>query len=402
MTDIRLNLSRRWLSGAALLFALLGLAACSGGSAEEEVAAGEEHAQGAEGEEHAEEGHVVVLDSAAVTVAGIEVGTAETVQTSGLPVTGTITYDANRVSHIGPRTEGRIVQLAADIGDRVSDGEVLAVLVSPEVGQVRADEHEAEALLEIAQENYAREQRLEAQGISSRKELLDAEAELRRAEAALQSAQQRLQALGAGHGEGGQFAITAPFAGVVVAREASRGEMATPADRLFTVANLERLWIELDIFERDLTRVAEGQPVDVTTAAYPGRVFTGEVVYLGDILDPETRTVRARVEIPNAGGALKPGMFANATIRVGGGGAPRVVVPRQAVQELESRPVVFVPGDRPGEFRAVPVEVGEPVGDGRVMILDGIEAGTPLVVVGAFSLRSEAEEGAIAEAGHGH
>lgn len=395
------NTPRGFVLGAALLFALASTAACGAGSAG--MAEGATEGQAAEGGEHAGgEGGVVLLDTAAVAVAGIQVGTAGTVETSGLPVTGTITYDANLVSHIGPRTEGRVVRLAADIGERVRNGEVLAVLVSPDVGQVRAEEHEAEALLEIAQENYEREQRLEQQGISSRKELLDAEAELRRAEAALQSAEQRLDALGAGHGEGGQFAITAPFPGVVVAREASRGEVASPSEQLFTVANLERLWIELDIFERDLRRVDEGQAVDVTTAAYPDRVFTGEIVYVGDILDPETRTVRARVEIPNEDGALKPGMFADATIRIGGGGTPMVVVPRNAVQELEGRTVVFTPGDQPGEFRAIPVEVGEPVGDGRVVVRSGLEAGDRLVVAGAFSLRSEAAEGAIAEAGHGH
>ncbi|MGH7458096.1 MAG: efflux RND transporter periplasmic adaptor subunit [Longimicrobiaceae bacterium] len=398
MTD-RSTTPRRFVFGMALLFALAGAAGCGNGSAETAEDAVEEHA---EDEEHDEESNVVVLDTAAVAVAGIQVGTAETIRTSGLPVTGTITYDANRVSHIGPRTEGRIVRLRADIGERVRGGQALAILDSPDVGQVRAEEHEAEALLEIARENYDRERRLEQQGISSRKELLDAEAELRRAEAALQSAEQRLQALGAGHGTGGQFAIIAPFSGIVVAREASLGEVASSADQLFTVANLERLWIELDVYERDLRRVSEGQAVDVTTAAYPGRVFTGEVVYLGDILDPETRTVRARVEIPNEDRTLKPGMFANAVIQVGGGATPMVAVPQNAVQEMEGRTVVFVPGDQPGEFRAVPVEVGEPVGDGRVVIRSGLDADAPLVVAGAFSLRSEAAKGAIAEAGHGH
>lgn len=375
-----------------------GVAAC--GDAEvRTVVAAEEQAEG----QHAREADgLIVLDAAAVAVAGIQVGTAQTIQTSGLPVTGTITYDANRVSHIGPRTEGRIVRMIADIGEPVRGGEVLALLASPAVGQIRAELHEAEALLEIATENYDREKRLEELGISSRRELLGAEADLRRAEAALQSARERIQVLGAAHGEGGRFAITAPFSGVVVARNASLGEMASPSERLFTVADLDRLWIELDIFERDLRRVSEGQAVDVTTAAYPRRIFPGEIVYVGDILNPDTRTVRARVEIPNPEGVLKPGMFAEALIRVGGGGTALVVVPQAAVQEMEDRSVVFVPGDRPGEFRAAPVEVGEPVADGRVVIRSGLEAGDRLVVAGAFSLRSEAAAGAIAEAGHGH
>ncbi len=381
---------------ALLILALLVISACAG----EEPGAGvalEEEEQ-LEGEAH----DLVLLDSTAIAIAGITVEPVTTVQTTGLPVTGMITYDANRVSHIGPRIDGRIIRLTSDVGVRVAGGQVLALLESPEVGQVRADEAEAEALTGIARENYQRELRLEEQGISSRKELLEAEAELRRMEAALNSARQRLQVLGAGNGPGGQFAITAPFPGVVVERHASLGEMASSSDQLFTVANLDQLWIELDIYERDLSRVTAGQAVDVTTAAYPGRSFPGQIVYVGDIVDPAKRAVRARVEIPNSDGVLKPGMFAHALIRVGSGGPPVVVVPQEALQEVEGRRVVFIPGTQPGEFRVWPVEVGEAIEDGLVTILSGLNAGDRVVTTGAFTLRSELAESEIGEAGHGH
>lgn len=343
---------------------------------------------------------VVQLDSLAVRLGGITVDTVATITTSGLPVTGTITYDANRVSHVGSRTEGRVVALRAELGARVARGQLLALLESPDVGQIRADEREAEELVKIAEENFAREQRLAAQGISSRKELLDAEAELRRMQASLRSAQTRLQVLGAGHGTGGQFGIPAPFAGVIVAREASVGEMASPEDTLFTVANLSRVWIELDIFERDLTRIRVGQSVAVRTAAYPARDFQGRIVYVGSVLDPARRTVRARVEIPNDDGALKPGMFANASIQVGAGGPMVVVVPQDAVQDVEGEKVVFVPGDKPGEFRTRAVEVGETIDGGRITIRSGLSRGARVVTRGAFALRSELAKSEIGEGGH--
>ncbi|NNK64760.1 MAG: efflux RND transporter periplasmic adaptor subunit, partial [Gemmatimonadetes bacterium] len=237
---------------------------------------------------------VVHLDSAALAVSGVVVGTPELVSAGFLPVTGSITYDQNRVSHIGPKTQGRVVELTAEVGSRVRRGQVLAHLESPEVGATRADLHEAEALLEIAQENYDREERLEAQGISSRRELLDAEAELRRVQARLASAQERLRVLGADlHDEGGHFDVSAPYDGIVVERHAGRGEVVDPADQLFTVADLSRLWIELDIYERNLSRVRRDQPVGVTTVAWPGRVFPGRIVYVADIVDPDRRTVRA-------------------------------------------------------------------------------------------------------------
>ena len=382
-----------------LFFASLsatGVVACDGSEAKPTP---EEHA---EGEEHGEaEGTLVRLDTAALGMADIRLGAADAVESSALPVTGTITYDASRVSHVGPKTEGRIVGLSAELGSRVRGGQPLATMESADIGAIRAELHETAELVNIARENHERERRLEAQGISSRKEMLDARAELRRAEAALQSATERLRILGAGQGRGGQFAVTAPFSGVVVEKHASLGEVAGPSDHLFTLADLSRLWIELDIFERDLARVAEGQSADVTTAAYPNRVFPGKIVYVGDILDPEKRTVRARVEVPNEGGLLKPGMFARAEIETATGTGARVpVVPRGAVQDVEGQTVVWVPGSRPGEFRIRPVQVGAAVDSTRVMILSGLEPGERVVVAGAFTLKSELSKGEFG--GHGH
>jgi cobalt-zinc-cadmium efflux system membrane fusion protein len=383
-----------------LLVALSAFAATGCGNGEAGMSAAQPADEHDEAEEHAaDEVQVVTLDSAALAMTDIEVGTADAVETSRLAVTGSITYDQNRVSHIGPRTGGRIVALRVDLGSRVRAGQVLAVLESPEVGVTRADLHEAQALVRIQTENYEREKRLEAQGISSRKELLEAEAELRRAEAAAVSAYERLRTLGAGQGEGGEFTTTAPFGGVIVEKHATLGEVASPSDHLFTVADLSRLWIELDIFERDLQRVTAGQPVIVRTAAYPGRAYSGRIVYVADVLDPERRTVRARVEVENPDRSLKPGMFATAEIEVGSGESV-VVVPRAAVQDVEGRHVVWVPGEAPGEFRAQPVEVGPAMEDGRVRILTGLLAGDRVVVAGAFTLKAELSKSEFG--GHGH
>jgi cobalt-zinc-cadmium efflux system membrane fusion protein len=193
--------------------------------------------------------------------------------------------------------------------------------------------------------------------------------------------------------------VTSPYDGVVVERHAGRGEVVGPADQLFTVADLSRLWIELDIYERNLSRVHEGQPVEVTTPAWPGRIFPGRIVYVGDIIAPESRTVRARVEVQNEDRALKPGMFATARIEVGGGPAV-VAVPRGAVQTVEGQQVVWVPGEEPGAFLARPVATGEELPDSQVAVLSGLEAGERLVVEGAFTLKSELAKSEFG--GHGH
>jgi cobalt-zinc-cadmium efflux system membrane fusion protein len=345
-------------------------------------------------------GDVVHVDSAGAAAAGLRLGDVDTVASAQLGVTGHVTYDQTRVSHVGPRAEGRIVALRSELGGRVRSGQVLAVLESAEVGATRADLHEAERLVEIAREHHERERRLEAQGISSRKELLDAEAELRRAQAAFLRAGERLQALGAGGGTGAQFFVTAPFDGTVVEMHATRGEVVGPEDQLFTIADLSRVWIELDVYERDLGRVALGQPASVVTPAFAARTFTGSIVYIGNLVEPGTRTVSARVEVENVGGALKPGMFARADIAVSNDAAALLAVPQQAVQTLEGRTVVFVPGDERGEFRAVPVTVGETLSNDRVRILGGLTAGQRIVTAGAFLLRSELARGEIGEHGH--
>jgi cobalt-zinc-cadmium efflux system membrane fusion protein len=389
MIDRILRYGRR---AAPLLTAVL----LAGGSCRTDADAPDEKL--AEAEPPHEE--TVQLDSAGVAAAGIVLGTVEAVQSAQLGVTGTITYDQARVSHVGPRTEGRIVTLRTEPGARVAAGQLLAVLESPEVGSIRADLHEAERLVEIARENYEREQRLEAQGISSRRELLAAEAELRREQASLLRADERLRALGAGNGEGGQFVMTAPFGGVVIEMHATRGEVVGPNDQLFTIADLSRVWIELDVYERDLGRVAVGQPVMVTTTAYGDRAFPGRIVYIGSVVDALKRTVQARVEVPNPDGALKPGMFARADIAVDTADAVIIAVPEGAVQMLEGRTVVFVPGEAPGEFHAVDVTVGEGLPGNRTRIVAGLEPGQPVVVAGGFLLRSELAEGEIGEHGH--
>lgn len=373
----------------------LTLAACAG-EPEGELPTEADHTE----EATAAGAPTVHLDSAALAASGVRMGTAREVDAGALVVTGDITYDQNRVSHIGPKTEGRVVELMAEVGSRVREGQVLAHLESSEVSATRADLHEAEALLGIAQENHERERRLEAQGISSRRELLDAEAELRRVQARLRSAQERLRVFGASlHGDGGHFDVTSPYDGVVVERRAGRGEVVGTADHLFTVADLSRLWIELDVYERNLARVGEGQPVEVTTPAWPDRVFPGRIVYVGDIVARESRTVRARVEVENDDRALKPGMFATARIGVADG-PPVVAVARDAVQTVEGCQVVWVPGEVAGVFVARPVETGEELPDSQVAVLSGLQAGDRLVVEGAFTLKAELAKGEFG--GHGH
>jgi cobalt-zinc-cadmium efflux system membrane fusion protein len=216
---------------------------------------------------------VVKIDSAAQRFIGIVLATANAAAGEALVANGTITYDANRASVVAPRAEGRVLAVRADLGDQVGAGTVLAVLDSPDVGQTQGELERARASVELMRQNYEREKRLFEQSVSSRKELLEAESAYRTAQADSNSAAARLRALGAAADGNGTFRLYAPIAGTVVERNAMPGQIAGPSTNLFTVADMRRLWITVDVYESDAERVRRGARAWVMPRAATGDSF---------------------------------------------------------------------------------------------------------------------------------
>ena len=349
---------------------------------------------------HAEQDSVVTLDSAALRLAGIELVTAMPSGSDALTANGTITYDANHVSAISSRAEGRVLAVRTDLGQQVRAGEVLALLESSEVGQTRGDLERARAAMDVARRNFEREKRLFDQAITSQKELLEAEGAFRLAEADYNSAVSRLRAIGAAGGEGAEFGLVAPIAGVVVERNASPGQVVGPSTNLFTVANLRHVWITVDVYEADLSRVRRGATVVVTPAALPGETFAGRVTYAGGVVDPSSRTFKVRVELENPALRLRPGMFAQVRIAASPGTARvagELTIPEIAVQELNGKQVVFVALPETGRFVAREVTIGARTG-GFVVVTSGIGVGDRLVGRGAFQLKAQMLKASFGEA----
>lgn len=344
---------------------------------------------------------LVTLTAAAQRLAGIEMVTAMASANAPLAANGTITYDANRVSVLAPRVEGRVVSVRADLGQEVRAGSVLAILESAEVGQTRGGLQRARAGVEVARRNYEREKRLFDQQISPQQELLAAEAELRTAEADYASAVASLRAIGAVGGSGATFSLVSPISGTVVERKASPGEVAGPSSTLFTVADLRHVWITVDIYERDLRRVRDGATATVVPSALPDMSFTGRVTFAGGVVDAASRTFKVRVELSNSDLQLRPGMFAQVRIDAPASTdvSGAVIVPEVAVQEVNGKEVVFVPGRVPGEFAARPVTLGSGAAGGLVTITSGVRAGEQIVGKGAFQLKAELLKGSLPE-GH--
>jgi cobalt-zinc-cadmium efflux system membrane fusion protein len=193
--------------------------------------------------------------------------------------------------------------------------------------------------------------------------------------------------------------LRSPIAGTVVEKHATLGELATSEESLFTVADLGHVWIWIDVFEQQLAGVHLGDDVAVRVGAFPNRTFAGEITYLAPQVAVETRSVRARIDVDNADGLLRPGMFAS--IRLVDPHATEapisVVVPETAIQLRQGEPLVFVPLGG-GRFAAREVALGRREG-GWVEVVSGLAAGERVVVEGSFFLKSEL---AREELGGGH
>ena len=343
---------------------------------------------------------VVELDSLQGASTDLELDVASYLPPDTLHLTGSFTFAPTRVSHVGPRMEGRVGRVPVEIGSEVRAGQTLAVLDSPELGAAQAAWFQAAVARDVNRRNYERLERLLDQGIVSERRRLEAEGELRKSESELAAAAMALGALGAqpDSAASGLFVLRSPLTGVVVEKHATVGEVVGRDSPLFTVGDPSVLWIILDVYEADLARVRVHAPVVLTTEAYPGRTFSGHTAYVAAIVDTISRTVKVRVEIPNPDLVLKPGMFARAQL-VLADEAPVLGVPEAAVQTVGGTTAVFRPeGER--RYRVQPVVIGRARAGGWVEVLDGLAPGDSVVAHGSFALKSELEKESFGEADH--
>ncbi len=373
------------------------------------------------GHEEHEEG-VVELTPEAAAGAGLRTATVEERVLEGrLTTTGQVDFDETRLAHVSPRISGRVHRVDAVLGQGVRAGQKLAEIDSIELGRAKAQFLQAKAIQELARSSFERTRALFADRIVSEQEVLEAEAALREATTVLQTAEEtlhlyglnqaRIDALGYDDPGASIYPLLAPFVGTIVERHATLGELVTPETKLFTLANLERVWIWIDVYQRDLGRVHEGDGVEVRVDAYPDEVFKGEVSYLAAQIDGDTRTLRARLEVNNSSGKLRPGMFVEVELfdphgasgKDGKDGTadavPSLVVPESALVRDGETTLVFQPlGEH--RFARREVLVGRKAG-AWVEILSGLEPGSSVVVEGGFLLKSAASKESLG-GGHDH
>ncbi len=358
------------------------------------------------GEDHSDEKKSVKLSPEALKNAGIKTAPAKTEAiTDTIQVTANIAHNQDRLFHVTPRIAGRVVEVRVSIGSDVKTGSVLAVLDSTELGQTKVEYLKSQTLLELAKVNYEREKSLFDQKIAAKKDVLAAEAEYRKAEAEARSLHERLrlyglsdQAINNLNNLPSQYSLTSPGNGVVVERELSSGEVVEAGKKVFSVSDLSTVWVLLNIHEKDLGRIKPGANVRIRTESYASEVFTGKVSNIGNIVDPQNRTLPVRVVVPNPQARLKPGMFATAEIVTGISSAEAIMIPSSAIQKIDGKPTVFV-REKDGSFAKRELELGQEFG-GSIEVKSGLKEGEQVVVAGAFTLKSELQKEGLE--GHKH
>ncbi|MBF6990395.1 efflux RND transporter periplasmic adaptor subunit [Cupriavidus sp. IK-TO18] len=414
------------LGGAAILFTGKG-----GGSGE----AGHEHGEHAEKGEHADhddghahdkpastqadapaaaaapaqaadQPHVIKLTPEQVQQAGIGIATAGPAPLRGsIDFPGEIRFNDDRTAHVVPRVAGVAQAVPANLGEQVAKGQVLAVIASTALAEQRSELLAAQRREALARATYAREKTLWQEKISAGQDYQQARAALEEAQIAVQNARQKLVAIGASEsagkdrvdGKGGslnQFALRAPFDGIIVEKHLSLGEAVKEDASVFTISDLSSVWAEFVVSARDLDQVRVGETVRIRSTASETQA-EGKVSYVGALLGEQTRTAKARVTLSNPGMAWRPGLFVTVSV-LGAATQVPVTVEADAVQQVDGRSAVFVAV--PGGFAMQAVKTGRSGGK-LVEITEGLQAGARYAAANSFILKSELGK---ASAGHEH
>jgi len=413
---------------AAALYLLFMLPGCGSRQNHDHEAAGHQHTgeeqaagqhvheePGVQHEHEGEEsssGEVIMLDPETMKIIDLKTVFAERADFDEVvKAAGKIINNQNREVHMSTLIPGRVHMLMADWGETVRKGQGLACLESIEIGMKRAEYDKARAEFELAEADFRRKENLLREQAVSEKVFLEAETNRKSAEINLEYAKKMLLLSGLKEEEiaappddhrtveGCSFHLTAPIDGVIIGRSVVTGEQVNPGDCLFRILDNSTVWIEVNVYEKDLQHLKKDGVIKLSVPAYPDRVFTGRIFYIGSTIDEATRTVIVRSEVPNKDFALKPGMFAEVDI-VTGSRSNVLAVPAAALLSEDNLNFVFSKhGDH---FHRHQVTTGSR-GDGLVEILSGIEEGEEIVVRGHYQLKSKMlMSGMDPHAGHIH
>ena len=340
---------------------------------------------------------MVQLTDPEIARAGIEVMTVKKEPfTFHREFPATVQANENELAEGTTLIRGRVGEVLVDVGKDVKKGERLALLDSTDLGMAEGAYLKSAARQHEAQLAFERAENLHEHRAISLAELQRREAEMKTARADAREASHRLALLGLPAQEikrlereqtiRSDVAIRAPFAGRVIMRNITRGEVVETSRNCFTIADLSDVWVVANVPEKDVRFIRPKDRVHVMVPAYPHGLFSGTVTYISDVLDPSTRTMRVRVTVLNPDRTLKPEMFA--MVRVFASPQPEALaVPLTAVQQDGTGKLLFV-RQADNRFESRRVLLGDEL-DGKTIVLEGLHEGEDVVVKGSFAIKSE-------------
>jgi cobalt-zinc-cadmium efflux system membrane fusion protein len=339
----------------------------------------------------AAKGSHVVLEEGQLSQIRIEALSAQSPE-DAIKATGTVEFNADRMARILPPLPGQVHDLDINVGDNVDKDSVLFVLSSRDVTAALTEHVASHKDLDLADKTYRMTKDLYEHQAASHMALQQSESELDKAKAHVLQTEEVLQVLGLESHAGDDAAhvqsripVRTPIGGTVIERSVTNGQFVSPDNpALITIADLSNVWVQADVFERDVHSIAVGQKADVTATAYPDEHFFAHVSRIGNVVDPQTRTAKVRVLVSNRDFRLKPGMSTSVSLVVPNGDSS-LTVPAKAVFVENSKSFAYVQvGDR--EFARRDVETVAR-GSDRLRVVRGLSAGDRVVSDGVLLLR---------------
>ena len=331
-----------------------------------------------------------------IKLAKVEMGTV----TKSASYPAKVMVNTDRQAHVSPAFSGQVVAVNVELGQRVQKGQALATLVVPDLVDQQANLQVAQTSLELARQDYERERQLWSQGISAKQDYQRAYNAYKQAQIQLQATKSRLSAFGAVSGSNGRYVLTAPISGVISKKDLVVGENVQLADQLFTIDQLDQLWLEFVLPTMANINVQPNQQIRFKSLQ-TGNLFTAQIQSLNTEADLQTGRLQVRAKILSSATELRPNLMVNVQLQQAGSSQALRIL-KSAIQKVEGKDVVFVASehDQNIEFKAQPVVLGQISGNAEwVEVQSGLTQGQQYAAQGSFLLKSELEKG---EASHEH
>lgn len=347
----------------------------------------------------------IVISDKAMKEMGIEIQVIkEEILTGVIKAVAKLIPDQDYEAQVGSLVQGRVHKVFVKEGDNVKVGQVLMQLEGLEIGELKAVYLKAKSNLDYYKAVYERQKTLIEQNIGSQKVLQEAKTDYEKASAEFNAEDKRIHAVGLSHEDvlengtlehiAGILPIKSPINGIVTERNVVIGQLVEANTTAFRIMNISNLWAEGQIYEKDISKLGGKSKIEFTTSAYSNERFNGKIILVGQTIDEHSRTIKVRATFNNPGNRLKPQMFGEMFIPIGGN-IKGIVVPGDAIVKENGNSYLFTV-ENDSIFKKQLVEIGSEL-DGKVEIKAGLKAGDKIAYKGVFFLKSELLKETLAE-----